>query len=326
MNRKSQASDLGGTLEVAGGQVDDQLPAVELLSPLPTDVIDATAGSPIVDISARITDALSGVDYDTVSVVVWAPRVTGALTQGWGGSLRLRSGDRYDGIWGGEIYLPDDAVGGNWNIGIYVADRASGYTSLRAAYWGPEELGYRHWDGPVALPFPEGRGAVTLLGRERTDNEVPIISGVQVAPNEVDTLARPATVQVTAHAVDAGVGVAGVALWLMPEVDNGTDPYALHVSLERTAGTRYDGTWTGSITMPQGVPPGRYRARVFTWDRDNNEDAWVAAGDPSAEWAPYVLDTDPVVTVIDAEAAPASPAAATTPRARTGHATAGAAR
>lgn len=307
VNHDAEYAPDDAAIEILDSDPDYELPQASLLAPTPTQAFDVTTTGKTIKVEAHLTDANSGVDPDSVSLLLWAPRVNGSQTRAYGAGLDLVAGTINDGTWSGSVDLPQDSVGGAWQIGLYVSDRASrGARTTRAIYWGPVEYGYQRWNSSEGdnRPFPDDMGTVTVVGHERTDFTAPTISGVQLAPGVVDTLSGPATIQVTAHAVDAGSGVQGVSVFLMRAEDGSGGTLYLMDSLVRVAGTRTDGTWEGTITLPRGLAPGTYYAWVPTWDREDNETAYVAPGHPTAEFSTHVLDTEATVTVADSSPSP----------------------
>jgi Ca2+-binding RTX toxin-like protein len=227
-------------------------PGVTLLSPGPDEKFELAPDGESVRIKIRVTDAASGVDPDGVNYIVWAPRRDGVLTFGVGGGFELKRGDLHDGIWHGVAGFDPDAVGGRWNLGIRVRDRAGN----SAVYWGPDEYPYRvgeasNWDN---LPLPGEMGIVNLIGRTSTDTRDPKADSAEVDTTTVDTLRGPATVRVTLHAADAGIGVEGMLVSLI-DPDTGDGPPYFDVNPDLVSGTHRDGTWSGKIVLPQGTPP-----------------------------------------------------------------------
>jgi hypothetical protein len=213
--------------------------------------------------------------------------------------MRLVSGTSRDGIWAGTVTLTQGSVGGDWSLTISATDHAHRDSGRRIEWWGPGEYVYRSYEPVLNRPFPNNMGSVTVIGRARTDVSAPLVSSVQVTPTQVDTLPGPAEVRVIVQASDSGLGVQGVYVELVPLADDGSAPEMPDQSLQLTSGDRASGTWRGSITLPQGFPPGTYYVKVITWDVDTNMTAYVSAGLPDASSYAHQLDTNPTVTVID---------------------------
>jgi hypothetical protein len=212
--------------------------------------------------------------------------------------MKRLSGDIHDGVWSADIGIEKGSVSGDWNVEISTADRASAGTG-RSISW----LGRDLWDAwgvgadpATQQPLPNDRGRFSVVGRPRVNDSVPpkIVSAVPT-PREVDTLAGPARVTFTVRATDSGSGVRGVGVGLVSADPDG--PQDLYESLTRTSGTAYDGTWTDSIVLPQGTPPGTYYLEVFTWDWVDNQRKYTAAGHPDP--VSSTLPGDGTVTVVD---------------------------
>lgn len=129
-------------------------------------------------------------------------------------------------------------------------------------------------------------GSVTVIGRARTDTTAPVVSSVQVTPTQVDTLPGPANVQLTVQASDPGLGVQGVYAELVPLANDQSAPQMPSRSLELSSGDQANGAWRGSITLPQGLPPGTYYIKVITWDVDTNMTATCPPASPTPRATP----------------------------------------
>ena len=285
------------SIQVRDDTPDVDLPSVTLLSPTPAATYDVRNQFASFTVRARIVDKLSGAA--DVALGAWQPRANGALIAGTGGGMRLVSGTIRDGIWAGTITLTQGSVGGDWSLTISATDLAHRDAGRRIEWWGPGEYVYRSYEPVLNRPFPNNMGSVTVIGRARTDVTAPLVSSVQVTPTQVDTLPGPADVHLIVQASDSGLGVQGVYVELVPLANDGSAPQMPDQSLQLTSGDRASGTWSGSITLPQGFPPGTYYVKVITWDVDTNMTAYVSAGLPDASSYAHQLDTNPTVTVID---------------------------
>lgn len=282
-------------IQVLDAKPDLVLPEVTLISPKPTDTFDVRTAEADVTIKARVTDALSGVAR--VSGCLHEPLLNGAEVYASCASLRLRSGDRHDGIYTGVVPILRKQTGGDWNVGINAVDRAH-VDGSGMSYLGPDE--YRIADDPThTRPFPEGLGRFTVLGPSRGDTVAPNVSSVTVDPSHVDTLTGDALVHVTVKAADSGTGIDLVNVNLVPasyDQDNPSNPN--DSGMELVAGTANDGTWSGSIRIPQGTPPQTYYLQVIVWDAAMHVHTYVSSGSPQA--AVYEsLPTNPMVTIDD---------------------------
>jgi hypothetical protein len=243
-----------------------------------------------------VTDELSGTN--DVQIFLNAPRADGALLYQYCSPIRLSSGDVHDGVWTASIPIEEDQLGGDWSVWIGTRDRAHRDSAHWLNWWGPGEYVYHDGDLARDRPFPDNMGTVRILGRTRTDSTAPTMSSVQVTPDHVDTLPGPATVDVTLSAADVGRGVSGVYVQLMPSAADENPPYYLSASLNLVAGSHAEGTWSGSISLAQGVPPGTYYVRVMVWDRDQNTSYYVSSSCPNA-WYAMPIESNPTVTIVD---------------------------
>jgi hypothetical protein len=284
-------------LTVVDTTPDTELPAVTLEKPLLQDSYNVESGPATIPVRAHITDALSGVDPRRIFAILWSPNPDGFEVLGHTASLNLASGNLHDGIWTGEVGLAQGEQSGDWNLEIFVRDRANSGSEYGVDYWGPAMYG-----GPSMridrenLPIPAGLGSVSVLGSD-PDPIPPTVHGVSVTPDTVDTLPGATSVTITGQAEDSGSGVAMLAFRLRPAtIDNDTPILGSGSTL--IAGTTADGTWSGTIQLPQGVPPGTYYLQVFAYDEDGNSAIYMGNGFPD-NWFAGVLDTNPTVTVVD---------------------------
>lgn len=290
-----------GGFEVRNTAPDVTAPQVSVVSPTPTTTYDVRTDHASVVVRVRITDAGSGVDPEGTFVTLWAPRSNGQQTTGLVFRLRLESGTRRNGIWRADAYVRQGSVGGTYNFSVLTGDLSMRDTQARVIYWSQAEYVYAYDDGywePRLLP--DGMGTIEVVGRPRNDSTPPALSGVAVSPSTVDTLTSAAQVHVSADAVDVGRGVGGISVALRPTGDLRWEAARYSVMLSLDSGTIKDGTWRGTISLPRGATPGTYVLEVFAWDRDQNEVYYVSSSNPRGSGS-QLLDTDPIVTVVDSE-------------------------
>jgi hypothetical protein len=297
LDRRSVTEFPESSIEVIDATPDTEQPSVTLTAPNPETVYDVRTTSALVKLRARIIDELSGVD--DVEMCLWAPRINGAMSQAYCDNIRLTSGTIRDGIWTGSVSIPKGHVGGDWNFWIGVRDRARRESNDMLNYWGPGEFLGREGNPTVDRPFPNGMGSVNVIGRLRTDSTPPTVGEASLTPTVVDTLPGPATVNVTVQAADNDSGVDGISAQLIPPVEDGSQPMYIADNPDLTSGTPMNGTWTGAITLPQGLPPGTYYLKITIWDRETNMTSYIASGHPDAAYWTNQLSTNPTVTVID---------------------------
>jgi hypothetical protein len=275
-------TDADASLVVRDDNPDLEAPqVVELASPLPTDVYDPTdpdyQGVPI---EVRVTDAMSGVDTVSVTAHTWTSN--GEWASWWGNGMRLVSGDEHDGVWRGRAWFGNAShFGGTWSLEFFVQDQANMGTTDGATYAGP--VARQHRGG---LPIPDGRGDFTMVGDQISETSTPEITAASLTPTEVHTLGGPAQVTFTVDAQDVGTGVN----YVVAELSN--PGYRFYHGLELTSGTSHNGTWTGQVTLPQGIAPGEFTPSVFIQDVDYNR-TWYTARELSLPTVTVVDDSSP---------------------------------
>ena len=267
----------------------------DLAAPRPGFVADVRGTSQTVHMRARVTDTQSGVKSS--SLCLMRPTSSGGYTNLPCAPGELVSGTRNDGWWEGDVVIPRGSVGGDWNVSIWVEDRAHpGETHF---WMGPDD--YRvSTEGGVVEPryheLPDGSGRFQVLGA--TDSYAPELTDLTATPNAVDTLSGPQTVLVRVHAVDVE-GVTNVGAWLhSPEVatDSGAPEFLIE-NFTLVDGTEQDGTWAAELQLPQGTPPGDYFFQAWVEDVSHSR-SWVSAGSPYAgEPNQQMMAWDPKVIV-----------------------------
>ncbi len=298
IGRASSAQFEDPVIEVRDATPDTELPRVtELLSPTPDTTVDVRTQYSSVLVKARLTDVLSGVS--DAQACIHEPLVDGREIAMYCATMRRLSGDVHDGVWSADLGVDRGAVSGDWNVEISTTDRAHAETWTSISWLGPDLWMWAGGADPATKqPLPDDRGRFTVIGRPRMNDSTPpeIVSAVP-SPTEVDTLAGPARVDFAVRATDtSGSGVSGVGVGLVSADPNG--PRDLYESLTMTSGDALDGTWTDSIVLPQGTPPGTYYLEVITWDQIDNQQTYVSSGHPDAG-SFDLLPGDPTVTVVE---------------------------
>ena len=287
-------------LTVVDRNPDTEQPAASLLSPGPSASYDVRTSGQDVVVKARLTDAVSGVAW--ANVCLWKP-FDGGFANLACPRAELVDGDRYDGTWRAVVHVDKGETGGDWNVEVAPTDRAHANSEPKH-YLGPDAYRYftndGSWTDPSYAELPDGKGRFTVLGTD--DSHPPVVKDdVVVSPDHVDTLTAGATVSFTVHATDVE-GVSGVGVYLHAGTTDGTAPEFVTVDLVRTGGTAKDGTWTGSLDLPGGTPPGSYYLQVFAQDASHFR-SWVSAGSPYAgDPNQKILTADPKVVVVDSSA------------------------
>jgi len=289
LNRPNRQEFADGTITVVDSDPDTDLPQVELLSPTPSTVVDVRSKSRPVTVTARITDAKSGVDARATQAWIWRPSGMGAQSM----IMHKVSGTLADGVWTGTLSIPRGSSDGDWRVSVSTSDLASAGSGRGIRWYGTSD--YATHMGITGL-FPNDMGTFRVLGGVAEDATPPTLSGPAVSPSAVNTLHGPATVSVSVRAVDAGSGVTSV-IALLTQADGG-NVFDVSGTLALTAGSAQDGTWSGTMTLPQGVPPGTYPLRFITTDAQGNITSFQSLGGsyPLA----VSFDTTVAVTVVDA--------------------------
>lgn len=285
------------SIQVLDASPDLDSPVITLISPVLDNTFDTTSADAIVPIRERITDA-SGV---CGQVEAYALQPSAGAPTGYGRFvvLELESGDKYDGIWTGELRIPQGSVGGRWNLELRASDCASvGVNHADSVYFGPDV--YPYYAGQTHFgnyrPIQDGLGIVNVVGRAR-DHQPPVVSEVQFSATEVDTLPGPVDLDVTVRAVDPN-DVDWVSVALVPEFQPA--PWLKYETSHTVlvSGSAQDGTWRGTITLPQGLAPGVYYAVVTAWDGDGNSVTYYSSGYPDVPSQPHLLENNPTVWVL----------------------------
>ena len=161
---------------------------------------------------------------------------------------RLISGTAADGTWLGRIRVP----------------RWQGNSTAKLAIELTDVVGRFRLMGPKALKAIGQPGTVEILSRQ--DPEAPKLRLRSVTPRSLDLGTGARAVTVVVRVTDRGSGVRGVSLSLYgPESGNGAD--SINATLRRVSGTKYDGVWKGTATLPPCLAaPGKWHLIVSASD------------------------------------------------------------
>ena len=285
-------------LQILDDRPDTETPRMWLRSPLGTDPVDVRGAGANMTVTVRATDADSGVRRVDLCLSKPADADHLMLYGICSDDVVRATGTAHDGVWTAILRIPKGAVSGTWNVTAYAEDRAGTDGGVR--WLGPDA--YRRWvdlhhssDG--ANPFPDGAGALTVVGA--TDRTAAWTDEVTVTPSEVDTFPADALTHVSVHALDdAGEAVTRVEAVLLADSDLATSPQFDRADLAMTAGSATEGTWEGDLVLPQGTPPGRYHVLVFVDDVAHST-GFVGSSYPGEKTGWRTLDGDPVVVVRD---------------------------
>ncbi len=265
----------------ARAEADATAPTLVTLTVTPTNIDTSTAAA-TVDVTARVTDAGAGVAR------VFA-RFRHDAGERQGATLSRTSGTAADGIYAATLTFPELAAAGTWPLLVVVEDAVGNRRDL-------------HADDLAALSLP-----ATLTNTATTDDHTPpVLIELSMAPPGIDTSAAAATIDVTARAADAGVGVASVAVELRHASG------ARHsAGLPRTSGTTADGIYAGTLTIPQLAPAGTWTVVVALDDTLGNErelhaDDLVVLGLPATVTNTAASDDHAAPTLVELAVTPAS--------------------
>ena len=295
VGRRTEQRYAGQVLTVVDDNPDVDLPVARLISPTPDATYDVRDAGQDVVVKARITDAVSGVWYADLCLSM--PR------DGFYGGLpcepaELVSGDEHDGVWKAVLRVPKGEVGGDWNVEVGTIDWA--HKSASSVRWMGPDL-YRYWTNggtstdPWVQEFRDGMGRFSVIGRR--DSVAPTLESFAMTPDHVETLNGQATVEFTVHATDPeGVTAVGLALNSTTNPDN--DLFGI-VDLQLTGGTDTDGTWTGTLTLPQGSPPDTYAVQAWVEDTTHFRSYVSASSRYAGDADQALLAGDPKLVVGD---------------------------
>jgi hypothetical protein len=270
--RWAAPDDLPVRLTVVDRAADLQAPTVtKVLSPTPTASVDVRTAAAKVVVKTQVSDSGSGISY--VSLCLYHPTSWGytnlPCTNG-----DLVGGTIHDGAWQTTITIPKGSPGGAWDVAVVPADRAGNQRSYGGTHLVDEST--------TALP---GGGTFTVLGV--SDTHAPTLTGLTMTPVAVDTLTASAHIAVRATVTDVEGATAVFAVLTGEPAADWSIVGSPLVDLTLTSGTAQSGTWTGTLTLPQGAPPGTYWLQVGVSDTRHFV-SYMSSGSP--QW----VDDSPV--------------------------------
>jgi hypothetical protein len=297
-----------GQFSIVDNNPDVSPPKVLALSASPSTVDTRTAAGSVT-VRAHITDVGSGVSAGHLGFCPYAP--SDPPSQGscaWAGSTPA-SGTINDGWWVATVPLPRGSLSGTWEFAVWVSDRAN---PSSPQYWDPPDLYQRFCPDastcdPSYQELPAGEGQFTVLGVN--DPEPPVVKGFRVSQRSVDSVPASTTLTFEVDAQDPdGDGVTGVEVDLYSTGSSPDTGPKVYSSWVRTpaVGTEANGTWQVPLTVPQGMPPGKYLAFLEFTDTSHyryasppNPDG-TAVNPPTQELGPTEMgDWDGTVTIVD---------------------------
>lgn len=284
------------TLKVLDRNPDRSAPVVlSLASPTSSTTVDVRASGRTVRVRARLADSVSGIEE--ASFCPMRPLEDAYATIGCASAVKV-SGSLNDGWWEGDLVIPRGSVGGDWNVSIWLTDRA--HAGMDHFWMGPDD--YRtSMAGGVVEPrnhqLPNGSGRFRVIGT--SDSQAPVIASLTATPTEADTLTSPVTVTAQVRATDVE-GVTSVGAHLGASTNDPSAPSFAFGDFTLVSGTRRDGIWRGQLVLPQGTPPDTYTFQAWVEDvshwRSYVSVSSPYAGDPNQA----TLPGDPKVVVLPA--------------------------
>lgn len=307
--------DLTGAFTILDRNPDTTRPQVLSLT-TSTTTVDTRTGPVTVDVRARITDDLSGVDdVEFCPLQPMAEGYRGWLGCSWAGRAPI-SGTVRDGVWHATITFPGSSYSGVWNLAVWPADAAHPLSPL---YWdGPDAYDEVCPDPATCSPeyrlLPNGAGRLTVLGVP--DPDPPAVTAVRATPHSVDSVPGPTTVTFEVDAADPdgdGITEVDVMLGAVGDTTQGAARFTPVWSTRPVAGRSANGTWRLTMAVPQGMPPGDYALAVEVVDANHYKsfEAAAAAATPDEHNATLTAselgDWNGVITIVDHSATTPSP-------------------
>lgn len=215
--------------------------------------VDTSTGPQPVTFTIRVTDDASGIPIEQFNAVDATLEFTDKNQQFMAGNFTRISGTDTDGIYQGTVNLPQYIRKGTLTMRVQAIDRAG-----NGVGWTRDDLKNR------GFPYQ-----VTQTGQG--DSEPPEVIEFSVTPDQVDTTDGPAVVTVHVRVTDNLSGVDSVTASALPSFGSGFGEF-----LTRVSGDRLDGTYEGTIEIPDGTATGPIRIRP-------------AVNDAALNW-PYIDD------------------------------------
>jgi PKD repeat protein len=224
------------SIEVRGIEGGDTTPPRLRAVSLDPGAVDVSAEDAFVAVTAKVTDAGSGVEDCCVSLTFRSP--SGGVFAG--ASLRHSSGDEFSGT----MRVPARSESGLWKLFVFIArDRAGNVRSISGSTL-------------VALGFTTSLRVGNAPDPPATDLVPPRLGSLRVEPLSVDVSGGPATLAVSATITDE-TGLSGCCPILGFRSPSGAQ--SVSGFLLRTGGDEF----AGSVQVPQGAEPGLWRLDTF---------------------------------------------------------------
>ena len=220
---------------------DTERPQITALQLTPSHV-DTTTSTQEVEITVTLTDDQTGVYW----AIAWLSPPQS--TQWTNVTLERVSGDEHSGVYKGTAVMQRWSRSGPWRLSVDARDMIGN--------------GGGHYD----LFERFGTSAQVTNDATVEDVTLPTFTDLTITPNEFDTESGATELAVSATATDDLSGVAHITVQVSAMLS-----YQTHwIDLERVAGTSLDGTWAGSITLPQGAEVGLWTTQAGIGDAIRN--------------------------------------------------------
>ena len=240
----SQLQALGfPTQLIVTSNEDTQSPMLTSFTFSPTS-INTTTSSATVNVTAQVTDNLSGVAV--VSPYFVSPSGSHSVSA----PMSLSSGSDLNGTWTGTATFPAYGEAGTWTVNnVYVGDHVGNYE-----YYYTSQL--------QALGFP-----TQLIVTSNEDTQSPMLTSFTFSPTSINTTTSSATVNVTAQVTDNLSGVAVVS----PYFVSPSGSHSVSAPMSLSSGSDLNGTWTGTATFPAYGEAGTWTVNnVYVGDHVGN--------------------------------------------------------
>jgi hypothetical protein len=251
---RSVAGWMAGCLAVgllavgASAQISDTTPPVLVDFSFTPDAVTAVGGPGMVTVTARFTDDLAGIPFGVFG------RFTSTSFQVQYVYMPRISGDQFDGIYQGQLSIPEFSESGVWKATVYASDAVGNF-------------GFFDAPALAGLGFPTDLTVTSVQ-----DVTPPAITAVSYTPTAVDVSAGPQTINVALQIVDdlSGVDLTNAIFLVTSPSHIQTQQFSIQL-FSLTAGTALNGTWEGSLTLPQFSEPGAWDVdRIQLTDHVNN--------------------------------------------------------
>ncbi|MEO7221273.1 MAG: calcium-binding protein [Devosia sp.] len=205
-------------------------------------VVNISTGSVTVNLAIDASDDISGVR----SMILGITDSTGQAVAS-AAIWDLESGSNLNGIWFGTLTIPQYARTGAYTVRIEATDNANNNTFFDVATVSGQSL--------------------SVISTAPADTTAPIVTGVSLDPWVVDISTGSATVGIAIHATD---DISGIRSMSLIATDSSGKSVASAAIWNLESGTNLDGTWSGSLVIPQHARIGPYTIRIEATDNTSN--------------------------------------------------------